>query len=125
VKALDFPLLADENVHPEVIYFLRKAGLDVHSVAEQGKFGLPDKEVLRQATEAGRVVLTHDSDFGGLALLGAKFVGIIYLRPGHILPDFTIKTLTAIRDNAPQVTPPFILVAERVGGTVKIRVRQL
>jgi len=60
-----------------------------------------------------------------LALLGAKFVGIIYIRPGHIHADFTIKTLEAIRNNAPDVTPPFILVAERVGGTVKIRVRQM
>lgn len=125
MKALDFPLLADENVHPEVIYFLRKAGLDVHSVAEQGKFGLADKEVLQQASEAGRVVLTHDSDFGGLALMGTKFVAIIYLRPGHIRPNFTIKTLAAIHDSAPEVSPPFILVAERTGDIVKIRVRQL
>ena len=57
--------------------------------------------------------------------MGAKFVGIIYLRPGHIRADFTIKTLEAIRDNAPEVTSPFILVAERTGDTVKIRVRQL
>ncbi|MFN8387403.1 MAG: hypothetical protein U0V48_09600 [Anaerolineales bacterium] len=49
---------------------------------------------------------------------------IIYLRPGHIQADFTLKTLEAIRDNAPEVTPPFILVAERTGDTVKIRVRQ-
>jgi hypothetical protein len=56
--------------------------------------------------------------------MGAKFVGIIYLRPGHIRADFTIKTLEAIRDNAPEVTPPFILVAERTGNTVRIRVRQ-
>jgi predicted nuclease of predicted toxin-antitoxin system len=125
VKALDFPILADENVHPEVIEFLRKVRLDVGSIAEQGKFGLPDVEVLQQATDAGRVVLTHDSDFGGLALMGANFVGIIYLRPGHIRADFTIKTLEAIRDNAPEVKPPFILVAERTGDTVKIRVRQL
>ena len=40
MKALDFPLLADENVNPQVIEFLRKAGLNVSSVAEQGKFGL-------------------------------------------------------------------------------------
>ncbi len=73
----------------------------------------------------GKVVLTHDRDFGGLALLGAKFVGIIYLRPGHIQADFTIKTLQSIRDNAPDVVPPFILVAERTGDTVKIRVRQM
>jgi len=125
VKALDFPILADENIHSEVIGFLRKAGLDVQSVSEQGYFGLLDAEVLQQATEAGRIVLTHDSDFGGPALMGAKFVGIVYLRPGHIQADFTIKTLQAIRDNAPEVTPPFILVAERTGDTVKIRVRQL
>lgn len=125
MKPLDFPILADENVHPEVIEFLRNVGLDVDSVAEQGNFGLSDTGVLQQATEAERVVLTHDSDFGGLALMGAIFTGIIYLRPGHIRADFTIKTLEAIRDNAPEVTPPFILVAERTGDTVKIRVRQL
>jgi predicted nuclease of predicted toxin-antitoxin system len=99
--------------------------LDVDSIAEQGKFELSDSEVLQQATEDGRIVLTHDSDFGGLALMSAKFVGIIYLRPGHIRADFTIRTLEAIRDNAPEVTPPFIRVAERTGDTVKVRVRQL
>jgi len=125
MNALDFPLLADENVHPEVIDFLRKAGLDVASVSEQGQYGLPDTQVLQQATEAGRVVLTHDSDFGGLALMGAQFIGIIYVRPGHIRTEFTTKTIEAVRDNAPEVTPPFILVAERTGDTVKIRVRQL
>ena len=125
MKALDFPLPADENVHPDVIVFLRKAGLDVESVSEQGQFGLPDSRVLQQATKAGRAVLTHDSDFGGLALMGAQFIGIIYVRPGHIRADFTVKTLEAIRDNAPEVTPPFILVAERTSDTVKIRVRQL
>lgn len=125
MKALDFPLLADENVHPDVIVFLREAGLDVESISEQGKFGLPDGSVLQQANESSRVVLTHDSDFGGMAVLGAEFTGIIYLRPGHIQAVFTIKTLEAIRDNAPDVTPPFILVAERTGDTVKIRVRQL
>jgi len=125
LKALDFPLLADENVHHDVIVFLREAGLDVESVGEQGNFGLLDTEILRQATEAGRVVLTHDSDFGGLALMGAQFIGIIYIRPGHIRADFTMKTLQAVRDNTPEVTPPFILVAERTGDTVKIRVRQL
>ena len=125
MKALDFPLLADENVHPDVIVFLRKIGLDIESVAEQGQFGLPDSQVLQQANESNRVVLTHDSDFGGMAVFGAKFTGIIYLRPGHIRADFTIKALEAIQDNAPEVKPPFILVAERTGDTVKIRVRQL
>ncbi|HET7144054.1 MAG TPA: DUF5615 family PIN-like protein [Anaerolineales bacterium] len=125
MKALDFPLLADENVHPDIISFLRDEGIDIESVAEQGRYGIPDTQVLQQATETGRVVLTHDSDFGGLALMGAEFIGIIYVRPGHIRTDFTIKTLQAVRDNAPEVTPSFILVAERTGDIVRIRVRQL
>jgi predicted nuclease of predicted toxin-antitoxin system len=124
VKPLDFPLLADENIHPEVINFLRQSGIDVVSIVELGKFGLSDVDVLQQATESGRIVLTHDSDFGGLALLGANFIGIIYLRPGHIRADFTSKILQVIRDSAPDVTPPFIVVAERVRNNVKIRIRQ-
>ena len=51
--------------------------------------------------------------------MGEKFIGIIYVRPGHILADFTMKTLTAIRDLVPEVSPPFILVSERTGETVK------
>jgi len=46
MKALDFPLSADENVYPGVIVFLRETGLDVKSVSEQGQFGLPDTQVL-------------------------------------------------------------------------------
>ena len=125
MKVFDFPLLADENVHPDVIVFLRVTGSDVQSIFEQGKLGLPDTQVLQQATETGRVVLTHDSDFGGLALMDTQFIGIMYIRPGHIRSDFTINTFEAIRDNAPDVEPPFILVAERTGDMVKIRVRQM
>ena len=125
MKPLDFPLLADENIHPEVIAFLREQGGDVFSVAEQGGYGLPDAEVLHQAQDAGRVVLTHDSDFGSLAVLSTQpYTGIIYLRPGHIQAEFTIQTIKAIQERAPQVTPPFILVAVRDGDRVKIRVRQ-
>jgi predicted nuclease of predicted toxin-antitoxin system len=94
-------------------------------VSERGELGVSDTRVLQEATEAGKVVLTHDRDFGGMAILGATFVGVIYLRPGHIQATFTIKTLEAIRDNSPDVTPPFILVADHTGDTVKIRVRQL
>ena len=125
MKVLDFPLLADENIHPDVISFLREIKIDVESIAEKGIFGISDDDVLKLAVDSGRVVLTHDSDFGGLALMGAKFVGIIYLRPGHIRADFTIKTFETIRDNAPDVMSPFILVAERTGDTVRIRVRQM
>jgi predicted nuclease of predicted toxin-antitoxin system len=125
VNLFDFPFLADENIHPDVIAYLRLDGLDVTSISEQERFGLSDTNVLRQAFRAGRIVLTHDSDFGSLALMGAEFVGILYLRPGHIRAEFTIQMLKAIRDREVDVTPPFIVVAERTADNVKIRIRKL
>ena len=41
-----------------------------------------------------RVVLTHDGDFGTLALLGRRpVVGIVRIRPGHIRPRVTSEAL--------------------------------
>ena len=69
MNPLEFPLLADENIDPDVIAFLRQCGKDVQSIAEEGLFGLSDLAVLRRAHEAGRAVLTHDSDFGSLVIV--------------------------------------------------------
>jgi predicted nuclease of predicted toxin-antitoxin system len=96
MKPLDWPLLADENIHPEVIEDLRARGKDVRSILGIG-VGLQDIDVLRFATAERRVVLTHDSDFGTLAFSeGEPFVGIIYLRPGHISASFVLGTIRAI-----------------------------
>jgi predicted nuclease of predicted toxin-antitoxin system len=85
VKLTEFSILADENIQPAVITFLREQGLDVFSFPEQGQYGLSDAEILRFAVETDRIVLTHDSDFGGLVILNEQsFVGILYVRPGHI-----------------------------------------
>jgi hypothetical protein len=58
-------------------------------------------------------------------LQGEPIVGLIYLRPGHINPQFTIDTMQAILKADPDVSPPFILVAKRNDGYVSIRVRQV
>lgn len=121
---LAYPLLADENIHPQAVEFLRQGGADITSIAEQGRFGISDMAVLKQAAKAGRVVLTHDSDFGTLTLMGAGFIGIVYLRPGHIRPEFTLETLSALRQREIDVQSPFIVVAERAGDKVKVRIRQ-
>ena len=60
---LDFPLLADENIHPDVVRFLREQhGADICSVSEEGLAGQDDTTLLRCACQENRVVLTHDSD---------------------------------------------------------------
>jgi predicted nuclease of predicted toxin-antitoxin system len=74
----------------------------------------------------GRVVLAHDSDFGTLVITQDEpFTGIVYLRPGHIDPEFTIETLQTVAVQPLDVKPPFIVVAEQKARTVRIRLRCL
>lgn len=125
MKPLDWPLLADENIHPEVVRGLIERGKDVRTVAQAGLCGKSDVEVLRCAVAEGRVVITHDGDFGKLAQLsGEPFIGIVYIRPGHIVAAFVLATLAAVEAAAVEETPPFLLVAERRGSTVRIRSRR-
>jgi len=126
VRLTEFPLLTDENLDPAVVQYLRDQNFDVLDIAEQRMFGKTDVEILRLAVSQGRVVVTHDSDFGTLAMSqGEKFIGVLYLRPGHIDSQFTIETLQSLLDATPEVQVPFIVVAKRSGPDVTIRVRLL
>ncbi len=126
MNPLAFPILADENISNDVVRFLRKKGGDVQSVLEQGLIGQSDQIVLHRAYQSGRVVLTHDSDFGSLAIAqNQSFVGIVYLRPGHIRGEITTQTLEFIAQQQLTVQPPFIVVAARTKQTIRVRVRQL
>ena len=124
MKPLDRPLLADENISPEVIRELRAQGRDICSVHDEGLTGAIDLTILQRAHKQGRVVLTHDSDFGTLAIHGGQpYVGIVYLRPGHISWPFVLEMLAAIDSTIDTVEEPFILVAERRSDSIRIRVR--
>ena len=126
MKVRDFPLLTDENIDADVVAWLRGDGFDVFDVSEQGLFGTTDLALLQLAVASGRIVVTHDADFGTLAVLqGEPVIGLVYLRPGHIDPVFTIESLKAVLAENPEVVPPFILVARRTDAGVVIRIRQL
>jgi predicted nuclease of predicted toxin-antitoxin system len=126
MKLHEFPLLTDENVDRDVVAWLRQTGFDVLDVSEQRLFGEADSKLLQLAVASGRIVMTHDADFGTLAVLnGEPVVGLVYLRPGHFDPAFTIETIRAILAVDPDLFPPFILVAKRSGSGVTIRIRQL
>lgn len=123
---LNFPIPADENIHPDVVGFLRECGADVCSVTEEGLAGQNDLTVLRRAYREKRVILTHDGDFGTLAILqGEPFTGIVYLRPGHIRGEFVIRIITTLISQNIEVQPPFIIVAAFSRGNLQTRVRQL
>lgn len=66
-----------------VVRFLREQGVDVVSAREEGWSGYEDRDILREAHEMNRFVLTHDSDYGELVIhQGETTRGIIYMRAG-------------------------------------------
>jgi predicted nuclease of predicted toxin-antitoxin system len=91
VRPLDLPLLTDENIAADVVAGLRARGYDVRSAEEERLIGRGDGEVLERATALHRVVVTHDLAFGKVEIRGGSaFVGIVYLRPGHISAAFVL-----------------------------------
>jgi predicted nuclease of predicted toxin-antitoxin system len=124
MKPLDFPLLADENIHPGVVLALAAQGKDVRSVSTEGLMGKPDAELLRYAHTGGRVILTHDSDFGTIVYRSRQpFTGIIYVRPGHISAAFVLETIAALAASPVDVTTQFLVVAERKSESVRVKYR--
>ena len=114
--------VADLNIPPESVEELRASGWDVRRPHPRHR---SDREILRAAHRASRVVLTPDTDFGKLAVAeGEAFTGIVLVRPGHFPPSRLIETLKAAEQVPLTLDPPFILVLEQRGGYVRVRVRQ-
>jgi predicted nuclease of predicted toxin-antitoxin system len=117
-------ILGDENINSTILAFLGSLGLDAKDLANYGLLGKSDLEILTVAQQEERCIITQDADFGKLVFADTKKLhGIIYVRPGHIAPYFHINTLQAILNETLDCVPPFILVAENKGDTIKIRLR--
>ena len=73
-------ILADENVHYEIIKKLRTNGFFVISIMEKYS-GISDVEVLAKCVENKALLLTEDSDFGEWIFSHHKQnKGVIFLR---------------------------------------------
>lgn len=73
--------LTDENVSPRLVDFLRGQGHDVKDVKEEGWQGKDDAFLLRRAWATQRFVISHDRDFGKLAIAQQEpCYGVMYLR---------------------------------------------
>jgi predicted nuclease of predicted toxin-antitoxin system len=126
MKLLAVPLLADENLQPGVIAALKAQGRDIVAVRELGLIGARDLVILRHAHARGRVVVRHDANFGASVVrAGEPTAGIIVIRPGHVDEEVTLRTLAAVESFEADIAAPFIIVAERRGDTVRIRVRRI
>jgi predicted nuclease of predicted toxin-antitoxin system len=113
-------ILTDENISPKVVRALRGLGLDVLDVKEQHWHGKDDQELLDIAYRDQRFVLTHDSDFGTLAVNeGKSYYGILYLRPRNLKPTNVIRLCERVLHKDLDVSPGAIVVIEET----RIRIR--
>ena len=126
MRLFEHALLADENIHPEVVRGLIDRGVDVVSATQVGIGGVGDASIFRAAMAQQRIVVTHDRDFGTRAIRrGEPFVGIVYLKPGHISATPVLAMRGAIQASTVGLPPPFLVVAHRREHRLGIRVRHL
>ncbi len=76
--------LLDQDVYATTASFLRGLGHDVVPVAQIGRAQADDEELLKIASEQGRIFITRDRDFGNLVFVKGLGAGVLYLR---ILPS--------------------------------------
>jgi predicted nuclease of predicted toxin-antitoxin system len=83
----------DENIPELVRETLGSLGHDVHTLAEEGLAGAPDKDVLRACRGENRVLITLDLDFSDIrAYPPGSYPGIWVLRP----PKQTFSEINAL-----------------------------
>lgn len=113
-------VLADENISPKVVEFLRQKEIDVLDTKEQGWFGREDEELLNIAYRDQRFIFTHDSDFGTLAIHeGKKYYGIIYIRLKNLHPQNVIRVCNQLFQLKTELSPGTIIVVEEA----RLRIR--
>jgi predicted nuclease of predicted toxin-antitoxin system len=73
--------LADENIPPAIVGFLRDKGLDVTTVHETNLFAATDSLIIKLASEQERALLTFDKHFSNILLYPPSIHhGIIRIR---------------------------------------------
>ncbi len=122
MKFAALKILTDENVSPRVVSFLRQEGMDITDTKEEKWQGKDDEYLLRKAYEHKRFILTHDSDFGTLAINeGNPCHGIIYLRLRNLKVHNIVTVLEKLIHFDRDISDGSLLVVE----DAKIRMRKL
>lgn len=89
--------LADMGISPRTVTFLNSLGHDAIHLREQGLERLSDPDILHKALEEGRILLTHDLDFGDLvAASGDCLPSMVIFRLRNMRPDHVHEVLLRI-----------------------------
>ena len=79
--------LADMGISLKSVSFLNDSGHDAKHLHDQNLYRLSDADILVKAKKEGRILLTHDLDFGDLiAASGANLPSVIIFRLRNMQP---------------------------------------
>jgi predicted nuclease of predicted toxin-antitoxin system len=94
------PIYMDENVHGAITNGLRQRGIDVLTVQEDGRSGIPDSVVLDRAISLSRILFSQDDDLLAEAnqrqRAGTFFPGVIFARQTKVSIGTCIRDLELI-----------------------------
>ncbi len=116
--------LLDNNLSPQVAEGLAEYGHDATHVRDDGLAAADDRDVLAHATDQNRVLITADTDFGGLLVQQeAKLPSVVLLRTTAARrPTDQLRLLT---DNVPALEEDLAEGAMVVIEDTRVRVRSL
>jgi predicted nuclease of predicted toxin-antitoxin system len=110
--------LADMGLARHTVEALRQQGHDAVHLREQGLQRLDDREIIAKAVHEGRVILTHDLDFGRLvATGGSQLPSVITFRLRNMRPEQVERHLF-------QVIPRFVARLE-AGALISVSDRSI
>jgi predicted nuclease of predicted toxin-antitoxin system len=93
-------LYMDEHIPSAITVALQFRDVDVLTVQDDGKTGMPDPVILDRATELQRVVFTQDEDFLAIANRrqqdGVRFSGVIYTHQQRVTFGDCVRDLEII-----------------------------
>jgi len=115
-------ILANENVPGPAIEAMRAAGHDVVWMFE-GRRGLDDPMVLKQAQAEGRILITFDKDFGELVYRGGAdaSAGVVLIRISTRSPEEAAdRILRELAAHAEELPGHFTVVGDHGVRVVKL-----
>lgn len=103
--------LADESCDIAVVYALRDDGYDVLALSEVTRHTV-DTDVIAQATQERRVLLTEDKDFGWLVFVShVESAGVILMRfPGNVRRGMVEAVRRVVQVHGIQLVGAFVVV---------------
>jgi len=103
--------LADESCDFAVVRALRASGYDVLAVSEYMQRSV-DSDLLEQAYQENRILLTEDKDFGWLVFVShSASAGVILIRfPGNQRSKLAQSVLQLVQDYGEKLSNAFVVL---------------